>query len=128
MRQVSARSVEPAAKFREERKGVYMEFILLINLAFSVVGFFFIIRMWREVKSRRDEYGERFTIPRGDDYSAPAQPVNQTVDMQQLAALVAQNVREPEPKPNPEPAVIVPDDGDLNRIVAAVMAAQKGGA
>lgn len=101
-----------------------MELILVINLAFSIVGFFFIIRMWREVKSRRDYYGENFAIPKGRDLTAQQQTANQ-VDLQQLAALVAQNVREPEPKPQ---AVAVPDDGDLNRIVAAVMAAQNGGA
>lgn len=41
-----------------------MELILMVNLAFSIVGFFFIFRMWREVKERRDEYGENFNIPR----------------------------------------------------------------
>lgn len=96
----------------------------MVNLTFSIVGFFFIFRMWREVKTRRDMYGENFNIPRGKEQPA----VQPSVDMQQLAAMVAQNVREPEPvqaKPEPLP---VPDDGDLQRIVAAVMAAQKEGA
>jgi|GEM_PF-2518215 len=38
----------------------------MVNLAFSIVGFFFIFRMWREVKDRRDEYGENFNIPRAN--------------------------------------------------------------
>ena len=42
-----------------------MELILMVNLAFSIVGFYFIFRMWNEVKARRDEYGENFNIPRG---------------------------------------------------------------
>lgn len=100
-----------------------MELILMVNLAFSIVGFFFIVRMWREVKTRRDEYGENFNIPRGKQ--APSYNP-QGVDMQQLAAMVAANVREPEPKQ--EPQMVVPDDGDLQRIVAAVMQQQKGGA
>ena len=100
-----------------------MELILMVNLAFSIVGFFFIFRMWREVKSRRDMYGENFNIPRGRDRE-PQQA--QSVDMQQLAALVAQNVREPEPQPEPQ-AEYSPTDGDLQRIVAEVMRQQKGG-
>ena len=100
-----------------------MELILMVNLAFSIVGFFFIFRMWREVKSRRDMYGENFNIPRGRDRE-PQQA--QSVDMQQLAALVAQNVREPEPQPETQ-AEYSPTDGDLQRIVAEVMRQQKGG-
>lgn len=42
-----------------------MALILMVNLAFSIVGFWFILRMWHEVKNRRDEYGENFNIPRG---------------------------------------------------------------
>ena len=101
-----------------------MELILMVNLAFSIVGFFFIFRMWREVKTRRDMYGENFNIPRGRERE-PQQA--QAVDMQQLAALVAQNVREPEPQPVQE-ADYSPTDGDLQRIVAEVMRQQKEGA
>lgn len=104
-----------------------MELILMVNLAFSIVGFFFIFRMWREVKTRRDMYGENFNIPRGKDNTQFAQ--GQNIDMRQLAAMVAENVREPEPEPEPEPKPeYSPTDGDLQRIVAEVMRQQKGGA
>lgn len=99
-----------------------MELILMVNLAFSIVGFFFIFRMWREVKSRRDMYGENFNIPMG---KAQVEQQGATVDMRQLAAMVAQNVREPEPEPE---IPYSPSDGDLQRIVAEVMRQQKGGA
>lgn len=57
-----------------------MELILMVNLAFSIVGFFFIFRMWREVKERRDEYGENFNIPRASRRRKPKQKKRRAED------------------------------------------------
>ncbi len=108
-----------------------LETILLINLTFSIVGFFFILRMWREVKSRRDFYGENFGIPKGKDRSKPqAQPVyepvqqqQQQVDMAQLATLL-QQVQQPAAQPQQTSF----SEGDLQMLLANSINAQNGGA
>lgn len=110
-----------------------LEFILIVNLAFSVCGFFFIVRMWREVKSRRDFYGENFGIPRGSDmtqqqvdlggYMNAAKPVMGDVSMEQLVAAVQAATQEKKPAPEPQA-----QNGDLERLIAAAVAAQNGGA
>lgn len=119
-----------------------MELILLTNLAFSVVGFVFIFRMWREVKERRDYYGENFGIPRGEgwqdeqpvvQYQQPqvqqvqSEPVklDEQMSMEQLTAMVvkAMEQQQLQQQQQVQPAVA---DGDLQRIIAAV-AAQSGG-
>ena len=118
-----------------------LEGILLVNLAFSVVGFFFILRMWKEVKTRRDYYGEHFGIPFGQDRTQPqqvqhvpqfqqlytAQPVQQVqqpqMSMEQLQALVNQAMAQQQPQMQANP-----DEGDLNRIIAAAAQASGGGA
>ena len=95
-----------------------MELIVLVNLAFSVVGFFFIFRMWKEVKSRRDMYGENFAIPKGKERKQEYTDI----DVEKLARMLKE--KEPEPEPEIQPTL---DEGDLQKI-AAILAAQKGGA
>ena len=109
-----------------------LEAILLVNLAFSVVGFFFILRMWKEVKTRRDFYGENFGIPRGNDmtqppiYMQPAQvqqPQQQQISTEQINAVLAAMQQQQQPVQ----AVEQSQDGDLQKLVAAAIAAQNGG-
>lgn len=85
-----------------------MALILLVNLAFSIVGFFTIFRMWREVKSRRDYYGEHFEIPRGidrtkkrkkhakrhEDIEEYEEPESQSMSMDDIEAMVAARLEE----------------------------------
>lgn len=120
-----------------------MEIILLTNLAFSVVGFVFIFRMWREVKERRDYYGEHFAIPKGEDMSngeplqvpvqAPAASVQVSgvpqMSMEQLTALVVnelakQNVGEVQQQQVKQQPTM--SEGDLQKLIANV-AEQYGG-
>lgn len=106
-----------------------LEFILMINLAFSIVGFFFIVRMWKEVKTRRDYYGENFGIPRGKDRTEPPVPPNyfqqQPQGYDQIAQAVAAAMQAQ--KAQEQGQVVPSGDGDLQKIIAAV-AAQNGGA
>ena len=120
-----------------------MEIILLTNLAFSVVGFVFIFRMWREVKERRDYYGEHFAIPKGEDMSngeslqvqaqAPAASVQvpgvPQMSMDQLTALVVnelakQNIGEVQQQQVQQQPTM--SEGDLQKLIANV-AEQYGG-
>ena len=110
-----------------------LELILIVNLAFSICGFFFIMRMWKEVKTRRDYYGENFGLPRGREKEAPPEPpitYSQTdYDEQRIAKIVAamQKAQEPEPEPEPEPIneEMKFTEGDLQKLMAAI--AQQGG-
>lgn len=108
-----------------------MELIVLINLAFSVVGFFFIVRMWKEVKERRDYYGEHFAIPTGQgvydqvnlQQQAPMmQQQPEQMSMEQLAAAVVAAMGQ-QNQTNQNSAA---PDGDLQRLIANA-AAQNGG-
>lgn len=111
-----------------------MELILLTNLAFSVVGFVFILRMWKEVKERRDYYGEHFGIPRGEDMTndnyvmptvAPAPVAANGVNVEQVTAEVMKAMGNQ--KAVDQTALGGMSDGDLQRIIQMV-AQQQGGA
>lgn len=111
-----------------------MELIVLINLAFSVVGFFFIVRMWKEVKERRDYYGEHFAIPTGngafdrEEYHQQM-PVMQSqqqpeqMSMEQLTAAVVAAMNQQNQQQG-----AVSSDGDLQRLIANAAAMNGGGA
>lgn len=103
-----------------------LELFVVVNLAFSMVGFFFIVRMWKEVKTRRDYYGEHFGIPRGAEvepfYKEPPKQENPAMSMEQLSQLVALQLAG-EKKKEPEPSA----DGDLSALLAAVAAQQERG-
>lgn len=104
-----------------------MELIVSVNLAFSIVGFFFIVRMWREVKTRRDEFGENFNIPRGREVAQPVQYESYRspgVSMEQVAAMVA--AMQPQQKAAPEQTTSI-SEGDLQKLIQGVMVAQNGG-
>lgn len=111
-----------------------LELIVLVNLVFSICGFVFIVRMWKEVKARRDYYGEHFGIKRGADRvtgkKQPVEPV-QGFSAEQLTALSEyMNNKQPD-LVNQQPVSEVPgtvSDGDLQKIVNMVMAAQREGA
>lgn len=104
-----------------------LEIILLVNLAFSICGFFFIVRMWKEVKARRDFYGENFGLPMGKaKEQEPLPPVRYRepgLSDEQIARVVAA-MREKEPEPEPEPEYSI-SEGDLQRVMAAI--AKSGG-
>ena len=107
-----------------------LEAILIVNLAFSICGFFFIMRMWKEVKSRRDFYGENFGLPRGREVQAPPEPPvtyrepAPALSNEQIAAIMAQ-MQKPEPEPEPEPQEMTFTEGDLQKLMAVI--AQQGG-
>lgn len=111
-----------------------LELIVLVNLVFSICGFVFIVRMWKEVKARRDYYGEHFGIKRGADkvtgQQQPVEPV-QGFSAEQLTALSNyMNNKQPQlvnPEPVPDMSGVI-NDGDLQKIVNMVMAAQREGA
>lgn len=110
-----------------------VELILTVNLAFSICGFFFIMRMWKEVKTRRDYYGENFGLPRGKEKEAPPEPPvtysQPSMSNEQIAQIMAamQKAQEPEPEPEPEPIKeeMKFTEGDLQKLMAAI--AQQGG-
>lgn len=129
MRPGSPLAAFPGAVSRETEEK-RMEFILVINLAFSIVGFFFIFRMWREVKARRDYYGENFGLPKGEDrtqqqtlYSAPV-----VTPEQQAAMMAAYMQQQAQPQPVEQSSAIASiSDGDLQKIVEMAVKAQNGG-
>ena len=107
-----------------------MELIVSVNLAFSIVGFFFIVRMWREVKTRRDEFGENFNIPRGREVAAQVpmqyQQPQIAMDHMQVANLLASMQQKQQPPAQEQSPGM--SEGDLQRLVQAALQAQNGGA
>lgn len=107
-----------------------MELIVSVNLAFSIVGFFFIVRMWREVKTRRDEFGENFNIPRGREVAAQVpmqyQQPQIAMDHMQVANLLASMQQQQQPPAQEQSQGM--SEGDLQRLVQAALQAQNGGA
>lgn len=105
-----------------------LELILIVNLAFSICGFVFIVRMWKEVKARRDYYGENFGIPKGMDYTQERQqqaPVSLGIDAAQIAALAAVMAQGQQQQ---KPAANDIAEGDLQKIIEVAASAGKGGA
>ena len=96
-----------------------MELILMVNLAFSIVGFFFIFRMWREVKERRDEYGENFNIPRARKRKANRKPKRKApMDYEEY-------YDEYDEEDEPTPAMT---EDDVRRLMLDIQKAQQEGA
>ena len=112
-----------------------MELILMTNLAFSIVGFFFIFRMWREVKDRRDYYGENFNIPRGRGNRKSDSRRGRRASADSMAVPVPMSddleVYEGEEGPVVDEgmnALKNMDEGDVAKIVQLIAASQKEGA